>query len=299
MASFPGLALFGPVCVMLDISASSLVVAAEVGLVAGILIGCIGVGGVIIVPCLILLPDVDVSRAVPACMFSYIFAGLVGLVTFGYKKQIDWRDAAAFCASAAPSALLGAWLFAQISPFAIKITMYTVIFITSLFSLIRILWSRRNQNNKTEDSSVENKRDSSAWCLSNCGIWLQILVRLSIGLFAGCASALTGTSGPVVLLPILIILRWDIKLALGSAQAIQFPIAVASTIGNAFFGKKDIDFKLGGSIAATLAPFVILGALIANRLPAKPLKTAVSLILILASLSLLIWEIEKLRQADN
>lgn len=47
------------------------------------------------------------------------------------------------------------------------------------------------------------------------------------------------------------------------------PIAVASTLGNVFFGKEDVDFVLGSCIAAGLAPTVILGAHIVNKIPAK------------------------------
>jgi hypothetical protein len=56
------------------------------------------------------------------------------------------------------------------------------------------------------------------------------VLRAAIGLFDGFGSALTGTSGPVILLPILIALRWEILDALGSAQAVQTPIAGAATI---------------------------------------------------------------------
>lgn len=100
---------------------SSLIVAATVGVVAGALIGCIGVGGVIIVPALIQLPDVDVSLAVPACLFSYIFGGVAGVAAYWCKGKIDWQEASVFCVASAPAALLGAWLFHQISEFAIKV----------------------------------------------------------------------------------------------------------------------------------------------------------------------------------
>ena len=107
---------------------SSLIVAAVVGVIAGVLIGCIGVGGVILVPSLIQLPDVNVSLAVPACLFSYIFGGVVGVITYSCKRKIDWRQACLFCVAAAPSALLGAYLFHLINGFAIKVNIFIKIF---------------------------------------------------------------------------------------------------------------------------------------------------------------------------
>lgn len=55
-------------------------------------------------------------------------------------------------------------------------------------------------------------------------------LRVVVGVFDGFGSALTGTSGPVILLPVLIGLRWDILDALGSAQSVQAPIALAATV---------------------------------------------------------------------
>ena len=40
-------------------------------------------------------------------------------------------------------------------------------------------------------------------------------LRVFIGLFVGFGSALTGSSGPVLLLPLLLILRWPVFEALG------------------------------------------------------------------------------------
>ena len=57
-------------------------VSAATGLVAGLMIGCIGVGGVILVPILTQLDGVQIHTAVASCMFSYIFAGLTGLLIY-------------------------------------------------------------------------------------------------------------------------------------------------------------------------------------------------------------------------
>jgi uncharacterized membrane protein YfcA len=57
--------------------ASSYGISLEIGFVAGILIGCTGMGGVVMVPMLIMLPDVSVYAAIGACMASYIVSPLV------------------------------------------------------------------------------------------------------------------------------------------------------------------------------------------------------------------------------
>jgi uncharacterized membrane protein YfcA len=244
---------------------STLVVAAAVGVIAGILIGCIGVGGVILVPSLIQLPDVSASSAVPACLFSYIFGGVIGVVAYSCKGTIDWKDASVFCAAAAPAALLGAWLFHQISDFAIKITTYTLTLTTSLFSLYRAWRDGRTVPNEVAEPPGETDGASQATVVDDTSInrspgettdhslpingrndsteeqstlliidkasnhenqlnkrrtCLQVVLKIVIGCVVGIGSALTGTSGPVILLPILICLQWDIKLALGWATQV-------------------------------------------------------------------------------
>ena len=52
------------------------------GFFAGALIGCIGIGGVVLVPLLVYFGDVDIKLAISAAMFAYIVSGLVG--TFIY-----------------------------------------------------------------------------------------------------------------------------------------------------------------------------------------------------------------------
>lgn len=101
--------------------------------------------------------------------------------------------------------------------------------------------------------------------------WQGRLARLVIGCFTGFASALTGTSGPVVLLPILFIFGWQVHDAAGSAQMIQFPIAVAATIATQVLSSETppVDYALGGCIAAGIVPGAFAGAAVAFSLPVR------------------------------
>jgi len=85
------------------------------------------------------------------------------------------------------------------------------------------------------------------------------VLRLVIGLVVGAGSALTGTSGPVLLLPIVLSLHWHVHAALSSGLFIQLPIATAATISYVTLRPGVLDFELGGVLAATLGPFIFLG----------------------------------------
>merc|ERR1711879_171042 len=60
----------------------------------------------------------------------------------------------------------------------------------------------------------------------------RIAISCTTGMAVGFGSSITGTSGPVLLLPVLMLVRWPILPALGHAQAIQVPIATLATLGH-------------------------------------------------------------------
>jgi Sulfite exporter TauE/SafE len=66
---------------------------ALLGTLSGLMIGCIGIGGVILVPALVFLAGVAIEIAIPAAMFAYILSGLAATVVFARNKSIDWRMA--------------------------------------------------------------------------------------------------------------------------------------------------------------------------------------------------------------
>ena len=50
---------------------------ALLGALSGLMIGCIDIGGVILVPALVFLAGIAIQIAIPAAMFAYILSGLV------------------------------------------------------------------------------------------------------------------------------------------------------------------------------------------------------------------------------
>ena len=70
---------------------------ALLGTLSGLMIGCIGIGGVILVPALVFLAGVAIEIAIPAAMFAYILSGLAATVVFARNKSIDWRMASSLC----------------------------------------------------------------------------------------------------------------------------------------------------------------------------------------------------------
>eukprot|EP00039_Didymoeca_costata_P005755 m.84296 g.84296 ORF g.84296 m.84296 type:complete len:296 (-) comp12959_c0_seq7:1417-2304(-) len=266
-----------------------LAVSAFVGLMAGVLIGSVGVGGIIIVPILVELPDIDIHVAIAAAMFSYIFVGIAGGIAYSRKKIIQWGSVIWLLIGATPGAFVGAFTLQYVSSMAIKMILYSLVLATSVFSLYNTLRERYISTKREGSSGLLSESPSSPELNSSDEPWNTLqgrVLRLVIGCVTGFASAITGTSGPVVLLPILFLCKWDVLNAAGSAQMIQFPIAVAATLAQVFLSD-GVDFALGACIAAGLSPGAFIGAAIAFAVKADTLKLVISIILVVAAIFLI------------
>ena len=78
------------------------------GLLAGLLIGAIGIGGVVVVPALVYFGGIPIHVAIAAAMMSYVFTGLIGTLVYTSKSSVRWSMAWWLCGGAMPAALAGA-----------------------------------------------------------------------------------------------------------------------------------------------------------------------------------------------
>ena len=230
--------------------------------IVGILIGSVGIGGVLLVPTLKYLGGISLHTAIPACMFSYIFTGLVGGFIYSRHGTIHWSLAKKVCLGALPGAYIGALLLPYFSVLVLELAIAVLIFTSGIHAI------QQKENNNGKPVSANG---------------FELVV---IGLITGIGSALTGTGGPLLLVPILIWRKVPILTAIGLSQVIQVPISLMATVGNQIYG--EVDFNLGFTLAVILSGGVILGAFTSNKLPINLLKKLVSGLLILVGVAMLI-----------
>lgn len=97
-----------------------------------------------------------------------------------------------------------------------------------------------------------------------------------IGTITGFASALSGTGGPLVLVPILLWHGCPLPAVVGPSQVIQLPIAVLTTAGHLIYGS--LDLMLAGLLSVGLAIGACSGAYIAHALSQAILGRIVSIV---------------------
>jgi uncharacterized membrane protein YfcA len=224
-----------------------------IGLLVGVLIGCIGIGGVLLVPSLTYIGDMQVHVAIASCMFSYLFSGAVGAVEFARRGSIRWSMSGWLCAGAMPGAFLGAANVSVVPGIYLEFFIAALILFSGAHALLR--------RAETAEGPVPS------------GAQLAL-----IGAVTGYGSAMSGTGGPLLLVPILVWLKLPVLTAVGLGQVIQLPVAALATWGNLMYGT--VDIAVGLSVAVLLMTGVTIGARIAHRVPSYVLRRTVALVLL-------------------
>lgn len=227
---------------------------AVLALLVGVLIGCVGIGGVLLVPGLIYVLGMDVQIAIATCMFSYLFSGAAGALAYARRGSIRWSMALWLCVGAMPGAYLGAATVSIMPARWLQATIAVLVLFSGVYALVR----------RVPERSAADPTGA---------------VRLAVvGGVTGFGSALSGTGGPLVLIPILAWMNLPLLTAVGLSQVIQLPIAALASVGNFQLG--EVDIGLGLVMAALLVLGVLGGARAAHRVPAVLLKRFVAGVLI-------------------
>ncbi len=234
-----------------------LILYGALGAAAGVLIGCVGIGGVILVPALVYGAGLSFPAASGAPLCAFIVSGFVGVYEYSKAGSIGWGMTAWLWAGALPLAFAGAVLVSAVAPTLLELA----IGLLAVGAGLQVLLQHRHAEPRSPERT------------------LPAPGLAAIGGVTGLLSALTGTGGPLVLMPLLLSLELPVLAALGLAQAIQLPVAVAATAGNLLTGALDV--RLALILAGGIAVGTWVGARAAHALPAAALRRGVSVLLVL------------------
>jgi uncharacterized membrane protein YfcA len=238
-----------------------------VGFLIAAAVGLTGIGGgSFTVPALVLLAGLTAGEAVGT---AFLFAGVLRLIAAPFYllgKQIHLRYLWLLLLGAVPGLLVGTWALRLLNRDAGSPYLLVVLGIL-LAASSSVTFTRRMQN---QAFAAKNHR------------WLPWLA-LPIGVESGFSSAGAGALGTVLLLNYSEMTPTQV---VGTDLLFGLVLAV---IGSAFhwsFGSISIpilfQLLLGG------VPGVVFGCLLARKVPANKLKTAVAMIAIFAGLQL-VW----------
>jgi uncharacterized membrane protein YfcA len=209
---------------------------------------------VLLVPALVFLAQIPIEISIAAAMAAYVLSGTVGIIVFANKGSIRWDKATWLCAGAAPTAYAGAWAVAAVRPVILQAGLGLLTLFSGLNSL------RTVSAGGAPEPPISN------------------IVLLIVGAGTGLLSSVSGTGGPLVLVPLLLALNAPVLTAVGLSQAIQLSISIAATMENVVYGH--LDWLLSGLLAASLTVGTWFGARFAHFVSRMLLQCIVSIVLI-------------------
>lgn len=240
-----------------------LITIAAIGVVTGFLIGGVGIGGVILVPALTYLVGIDIRIAIATALMSFIATGVIGTVQYQKHGSIEWPAACVLAAAAVPAIILGSLMVSIISPLLLT----SLIGAFAAFSGLQAIVCQGFDQAPVPASPSPRR-------------------LAMIGAVTGFFSTLSGTGGPLLLVPILIWQRQRPLSAIGLSQVIQLPISIVATLTN--LSMSAVDLRLGALLALTLSAGCWAGASLAHSLDTRILRLGASYLLIAFGVALII-----------
>jgi len=228
------------------------------GLPIGFLIGLIGIGGVLLTPALTHIFGRDVHDAVSLSLASFVLAGVIAAAKACRRDAGLRADSWTFLLAIVPGALAGAFAAPLIPGGALSLVVSICVALAGIFCL--------------------EKPASSGGASPSPGM------LAGTGAVTGFLSAISGTGGPLICLPLLLWQNMDVRRALLLAQVAQLPVAGTATLVNGYSGS--LDFMTAGLLGAAIVAGMLAGIAISRQIETGVLRTAVASCLIAVGLAL-------------
>jgi uncharacterized protein len=232
---------------------------AAFAVLVGGLIGAVGVGGVLLGPVLVAAGGLDAHAATATCAWAFVFTGVVGTWRYGRRGDVPWPLAGRLAAGALPAAVLGVWANRLLPSRALLLVVAVVAAGAGVYAL--------------RPPRGGAARMPAGW------------TAVGAGAAVGFGSALTGTGGPVLLVPALLALGSAPLVAVGAGQVVQLPVAAASA--TAYLATGGVRVGLGTLLGLAAAAGVLTGAAAVRRAGTVHLRVLVGVACVAAGVLLL------------
>ncbi|MFP8489129.1 sulfite exporter TauE/SafE family protein [Gracilimonas sp. Q87] len=242
-----------------------------IALVGGICITTIGPGGIFVTIALFALLPLDPSTVAGTASATFIATGIVG--SLGYLKSGELKGIVAGKAAGVLSlaSVIGAFAGAQINTLLNASTFAILLGLFVLFTGILILYRQKKQLKPDSRLQIDTLRGLS---------WLA-----GVGLAVGLPGGLLGVGGPVLAVPLMVVLGVPMLLSVALAQVQSIFISGMATFG--YMIHDAVDWQLAFFLTVPLLIGTISGWYIAQRIKASKLQISLALVLILLGIYLI------------
>lgn len=235
-----------------------------IAFVGGVCITTIGPGGIFVTIALFALLPLDPSTVAGTACATFIATGIVGSMGYLRSGELKGKIAGKAAGVLSLTSVIGAFAGAQINTLLNAYTFAVLLGLFVLFTGILILY-RQKKHLKPENRLQINTFKGLAW-LGGVG--------LSVGLPGG----LLGVGGPVLAVPLMVVLGVPMLLSVALAQVQSIFISGFATVGYMIHGA--VDWYLALFLTVPLLIGTVSGWYIAQRIKASKLQMSLALVLI-------------------
>jgi len=244
---------------MTGLDPAVLIALAAIGLVGGIGITAIGPGGVLATIALFALTDLTAPEVAGTAIVTHIGTGMLATAAYVRSGQLrerhTRRDGLVLAATAVAGAPLGVVL-----NLVIPGRLFGLLLAVLVLAVAALVWLRERHDGNSDRSTHEPRRHPRRWVVA------------TIGTTVAAASGIVGVGGPMLTVPLLVVLGVPVLSALAAAQAQSIVIATVGSLG--YLATGAIDWHLAALVGIPELLGVLLGWTIARRIPTRPLKYA-------------------------
>jgi len=227
----------------------------------GLLIGTVGLGGFLMVPVLMFMEGVTVRQAVVVAAVAFLAAGVASLALWRRGAPGDARPYRAFLGAAAPGAIIGALAVGALMDSVLTILIAAAFLVAGIAEWLG--WPRTVQERP-----------------------VNIAQATAGGVATGFASALTGTSGPMVAMPLLAWAGLPTRERIALGQVAQIPIALGATLAFASFG--EVPWLLAAWCSVALCIGLVAGAFVTRSMQTSWLRRVAAVLMVGAAASMIV-----------
>ncbi len=249
---------------------------AIMGLVVGFLVGLTGVGGAALLTSALILLGINPAIAVGTDLFYNSITKFFGTCQHFRQKTINLRLVKLLALGSIPGSVISIsilYVFNSLYQNQEQIIEYTlgyVLIAVAISILIRIFWDKKIKENRWLAKPLEEKRH----------------LTIGIGFVLGFIVCLTSVgSGSLFALAMLYLYRLTASELVGTDIAHAFFLVTVA--GVLHVGLGNVDFQLAANLLIGSIPGVIIGSALTVKVPAKPLRVFIAILVLISGLKLL------------
>jgi uncharacterized membrane protein YfcA len=265
---------------------------ALLGVFSGFLGGLLGVGGgIIIVPILILVFDLQANQAVGTSLVMIIFTALSATFAYQRQKRLDWKVGIMGASVTVPGAAIGAYATSFFSSEVLTIILGIFLFFIAAF-MFRRSYRTGNQKKKTRTQGG-SRTGRLVWhrkIIDAYGSVFQydadMLSGLALLFFGGLASGFFGIGGGLIVVPILMsVVGLPMHLAVATSMLTMIFTSISGVGVHIMLG--DVLFEYAAPLVVGIVIGAQLGARTAKRLRSVSLERVFAVVVFVIGIVLI------------